>query len=130
VIEIWRYCRDLLYPLYSWWFLRMRAVLSVVKVWSQMDTSLVSFLPSRYHHLLHQKLVIWRFFLDKTNFWPCMFYFKVSLFLNNEEIEIMLYRTNWCIIWGEKFAFGSLHNKYLTIGISSLSKLLYLKILH
>jgi hypothetical protein len=37
-------------------------------------------------------------FPDKVNSWPCLFYSKASLFLNNEEIEIMLYKTSWYII--------------------------------
>jgi hypothetical protein len=48
---------------------------------------------------LIESLAIRWFFPDKTNSWPCMFYSKASLFfLNNEEIEIMLYRTIWYII--------------------------------
>jgi hypothetical protein len=34
----------------------MRAILSVVEDWSQMDIGLVSLLLSDYHHLLRQKL--------------------------------------------------------------------------
>jgi hypothetical protein len=37
-------------------------------------------------------------FQDKMNSWRCLFYSKASLLPNNEEIEIMLYRTNWYII--------------------------------
>jgi hypothetical protein len=34
-----------------------------------------------------------------------MFYSEASLFLDNEEIKIMLYRTNWYTqFWGENFA--------------------------
>jgi hypothetical protein len=94
VIEIWRSCRDLLYPLYSWWFLRMRVVIFVVEDGSSADTSIVSSLPSSYHHLLHQKLVIWWFFPDKKWILGLVCSILKLLFLpNNEEIEIMLYRT-------------------------------------
>jgi aspartyl/asparaginyl beta-hydroxylase (cupin superfamily) len=76
----------------------------VVEVWSQMNIGLVSLLPSSYHHLFNQKLSNHAIFPDKRNLGLVCSITKLLFLLNNEEIKIMLYRTNWYIIRGEKFA--------------------------
>jgi hypothetical protein len=73
----------------------MKVVLSVVEDWSQTNIVLVSLLPSSYHHLLREKLSNLVIFSQIKGILGLVCSIPKLLFLpNNEEIEIMLYRTN------------------------------------
>jgi hypothetical protein len=72
----------------------MRVVLSVIEAWSQTDIGLVSLLPSNFHHLLNRKLSNHVIFFQIKGILGLVYSIPMLLFLlNNEEIEIMLYRT-------------------------------------
>jgi hypothetical protein len=72
---------------------------SVVEAWSQTDIGLVSLLPRSYHHLLNRKLSNHVIFYQIKGFLGLVYFIPKLLFLvNNEEVDILLYRTFWYII--------------------------------
>jgi hypothetical protein len=76
----------------------MRAILSIVEDWYLTDIVLVSLLRSCYHHLLSQKLSNGVIFPDIIQILGSSVLLKGLFLLNNEDIKIILYRTNWYII--------------------------------